>query len=183
VPPRPTDADPIVIHIMAAIDNRRALACTVQALVMMRLTPMLQARGGGLAVGAVGVTAQAGVKMREMLLLLKVSVVALFLSAVAGAQQEGHAAVVHLSIHFMEAKNARRSLASVFIRHAALVDWYLNIQCTKPVWLCNCFSETEKYEKRRVGNAPEETCVFRTSRCSLPITSARSPRSSSAMKK
>ena len=25
VPPRPTDADPILIHIMAAIDNRRAL--------------------------------------------------------------------------------------------------------------------------------------------------------------
>ena len=62
VPPRPTDADPIVIHIMAAIDNRRAPACAAQALVMMRLTPMLQARGGGLAVGAVGVNAQAGVK-------------------------------------------------------------------------------------------------------------------------
>jgi hypothetical protein len=26
-PPRPTDADPIVIHILAAIDNRRAAAC------------------------------------------------------------------------------------------------------------------------------------------------------------
>jgi hypothetical protein len=62
VPPRPTDADPIVIHIMAAIDNRRALACAAQALVTMRLTLMLQARGGGLAVGAVGVSAEAGVK-------------------------------------------------------------------------------------------------------------------------
>jgi len=44
-------------------------------------------------------------KTREMFLFLKFSVEALFVSAEAGAQREGHASGMHLSIHFMEAKN------------------------------------------------------------------------------
>jgi hypothetical protein len=46
-----------------------------------------------------------------MFLFLKFSVEPLLVSAKAGVQREGHAAVVHLSNHFMEAlKNARASV-------------------------------------------------------------------------